>query len=45
MISKSFFMDLLVNFELKLAGEKLLEAQLSAAVILREKQEDTIVNL
>ena len=38
-------MDLMVNFERKLAREKLLEAQLSAAVILIEKQEDTVVNL
>jgi transposase len=45
MISKAVFMDLMVNFERKLAREKLLEDQLSAAVILIEKQEDTVVNL
>jgi len=44
-ISKAVFMDLLVNFERKLAREKLLEDQLSAAVILIGKQEDTVVNL
>ena len=45
MISNAVFMDLMVNFERKLSREKLLKAQLSAAVILIEKQEDTVVIL